>query len=59
MTAFDVTIVVRFAAELSDDDASDREADAITEAIEDAVSGIPRVYDESVSVIDWTSAVAA
>jgi hypothetical protein len=50
-----VTVLVRLAVELpDDDDAADRAADVISEGIEDAVSGVLNVYDESVSVIDWT-----
>jgi hypothetical protein len=46
MSAHDIQIVLRLAVELPDE---------ISEAIEDAVSLVARVYDESVAVLDWTT----
>jgi predicted transcriptional regulator len=51
-----VTVLVRLVVELPDDEAeADRAADTLSEGIEDAISGVLGVYDESVSVIDWTT----
>jgi hypothetical protein len=56
MSAQAITVLVQLVVELPEDEnEADRAADEISEGIEDAISGVLRVYDESVSVVDWTT----